>query len=154
MSAYNDAKTRRYRERKLAVVERCLARGHTREAACAAARLSRSTLWRWLQDDDGTISTRLELAEGLAEREVTDMLIRSARRGSNTAQIFWLKARRGWRDVQRVEHVDATPVDPFIVMDASERQQLEQDAARAREEIDKLLASTKSGGNGGTAHNS
>lgn len=125
------------REKVLAIVERELAKGHTRESAAAVADISRSTLDRWLADDE--VRERVIKAEDRGEKTVVDLLLQAAHSGNVAASIFWLKARRGWREVQRVEYVDQTPVDPFIRMDPSARQRLEDEARKARSEIDALV---------------
>jgi hypothetical protein len=52
-------------------------------------------------------ANELRLGKTRANVKVGGALYRSALGGNIAAQIFWMKAQAGWREVQRLEHANA-----------------------------------------------
>lgn len=85
--------------------------GMTRRAASAFAGFSRTTLYRMIDKDDGTLVTAIEKAEGEAEAEFSAIVAREAAVPKNwTAAAWWLE-RRHPSDYARRERVEMSGPD-------------------------------------------
>lgn len=88
----------------LAQVELFASRGLTREQIAAALGISYSTLNRRSKDlEDLEAAIKRGEAKGIAK--VADALFNKAIKGNTAAQIFFLKARAGWKETNRNEIV-------------------------------------------------
>lgn len=68
--------------------------GMTRRAAAAAGGFSKTTLYRMLEADDGTLVTAMENAEAEAEGRYTAIIARATNDPKNwTAAAWWLERR-------------------------------------------------------------
>lgn len=78
--------------------------GQTRKAASAFAGITSKTLLEWSKDDP-TILDRVELAEGVAERNIVAKLMKFADNGEYAPAMFWLKTRRhaDWNERQQLQ---------------------------------------------------
>jgi hypothetical protein len=71
-----------------------LRKGMTRRAACAYAGFSRTTFYRMLDADKGTLVTAIEKAEGEAEAVYTALVAKAAMDPKSwTAAAWWLERR-------------------------------------------------------------
>lgn len=86
--------------------------GMTRRAAAAAAGIGKSTLYRMLgNDQDGTLGTLIEKAEGEAEATFSAIVANAAADPKNwTAAAWWLE-RRHPADYAKRERVEMTGPD-------------------------------------------
>ena len=83
-----------------------LEHGMTRRAAAAFAGFSKSTFYRMLEADDGTLGTAIENAEGKAEAAYTKLVADAAVNPKNwTAAAWWLE-RRHPDDFGRRDRID------------------------------------------------
>lgn len=107
----------------LAQVELFASRGLTREQIAAALGISYSTLNRRSKDlEDLEAAIKRGEAKGIAK--VADALFNKAIKGNTAAQIFFLKARAGWKETNRNEIVmdDEQPGDGMADLYAEMRQ--------------------------------
>lgn len=74
--------------------------------------------------DDKTLRKhyRQELQSGVAKAnsQVSKSLFQKATSGDTTAQIWWTKARMGWKDLSRVEHTGAEGEPLRIIFTSSD----------------------------------
>ena len=86
--------------------------GMTRRAACAAAGISKTSLYRMLENDpDGTFGTLIENAEGEAEAAFSEIIAKATLDPKNwTAAAWWLE-RRHPQDYARRDKVEMTGKD-------------------------------------------
>lgn len=82
--------------------------GMTRRAASGFAGFSKTTLYRMLENDDGTLGTEMEKAEAMAEATYSTIVANAAADPKNwTAAAWWLE-RRHPSDYARREKVEIT----------------------------------------------
>ena len=82
--------------------------GMTRRAAAGFAGFSKTTLYRMLEQDDGTLGTAMEKAEAEAEATYSAIVARAAEEPKNwTAAAWWLE-RRHPQDYGKRERVEMT----------------------------------------------
>lgn len=85
--------------------------GMTRRAASGYAGFSKTTLYRMLEHDDGTLVTAMEKAEAEAEATYSAIVARAAEEPKNwTAAAWWLE-RRHPEDYAKRERVEMTGAD-------------------------------------------
>lgn len=88
-----------------------LRRGMTRRAASGYAGFSKTTLYRMLDEDDGTLGTSMEKAEAEAEAAYQTIVANAAADPKNwTAAAWWLE-RRHPEDYGKRERVEMTGKD-------------------------------------------
>ena len=94
--------------------------------------IARNT-FRAICDRDPDVAERYKRGKAKAIAHVANGLLQKARPGCTTSSIFYLKTQVGWRETERVEHVDAGPADP---RDTAKRLHafLERIAERQRQE--------------------
>lgn len=81
----------------LKLAETLSAQGLTRDQIALAMGIARSTLFRYQQtNEDFADAIKAGAAKGVAL--VSSLLMEQAKKGNVTAQIFFLKARGGWRE--------------------------------------------------------
>lgn len=80
--------------------------GMTRRAAAAKAGFSKSTLYRMLDLDDGTLLDLIEKAEGEAEATFSALVAQAAERPGNWQAAAWWLERRKNDDYGRRDRVD------------------------------------------------
>ncbi len=103
--------------------------GMTRRAAAAFGGFSKTALYRMIEDD-GTLRTLVEKAEGEAEATYSGLVARAADDSKNwTAAAWWLE-RRHPNDYGRRDRVEVT----FDFRKEAERLGLDPDAAMAEAE--------------------
>ena len=107
--------------------------GMTRRAAAAAAGYSKSTFYRMIEHDDGTLRTAIENAEGEAEATYSALVAKAAAEPKNwTAAAWWLERRHpddyGRRDrvdvtlnIEQLAAAIATDIDPAELVAEAER---------------------------------
>lgn len=90
-------------------VEQMSAVGITHEQQASLFSIDADTLKKYFKK---------ELAEGAlkANKNVASSLYQSAINGNVTAQIFWCKARLGWKETDRIEHAgrDGSDLVPTV----------------------------------------
>ena len=88
-----------------------LRNGMTRRAASGFAGFSKTTLYRMLEKDDGTLVTAIEKAEAEAEATYSFVIAQAATDPKNwTAAAWWLE-RRHPQEYGKREHVEMTGKD-------------------------------------------
>lgn len=104
----------------LAQVELFASRGLTREQIAAALGISYSTLNRRSKD----LESAIKRGESRGIAKVANALFDKAVKGNTAAQIFFLKARAGWKETNRNEIVmdDEQPGDGMADLYAEMRQ--------------------------------
>jgi hypothetical protein len=83
-----------------------LRNGCSRGPAAVAASVCRQTFWKWMKEDPDFRQT-VEDAEHEAIKSMEDALFMrglGSGKAANTAAIFWLKNKAGWRDVYDQRH--------------------------------------------------
>lgn len=78
--------------------------GLTDEEIAKNMGIVRSTLWEWRKKEPN-ISNSLRINKDIADRQVENVLFKTALEGNTTAIIFWLKNRKPkeWRDQSNIE---------------------------------------------------
>nr|DAJ22127.1 MAG TPA: terminase small subunit [Myoviridae sp. ctDdE54] len=107
----------------LAQVELFASRGLTREQIAAALGISYSTLNRRSKDLED-LESAIKRGESRGIAKVANALFDKAVKGNTAAQIFFLKARAGWKETNRNEIVmdDEQPGDGMADLYAEMRQ--------------------------------
>lgn len=107
----------------LAQVELFASRGLTREQIAAALGISYSTLNRRSKDLED-LEAAIKRGESRGIAKVANALFDKAVKGNTAAQIFFLKARAGWKETNRNEIVmdDEQPGDGMADLYAEMRQ--------------------------------
>ena len=84
----------------------CLARGSTRSGACSAAGVDRKQFYRWMEKSIVFGQAVLQ-AEGTAEVNMSNVIVRAAIGGDWRAAAFWLRSRRReqWREDVNIDVV-------------------------------------------------
>jgi len=85
--------------------------GMTRRAASGFAGFSKTTLYRMIDADDGTLVTAIEKAEAEAEAEYSAIIAREAAVPKNWQAAAWWLERRHPQDYARRERVEMTGKD-------------------------------------------
>lgn len=115
-----------------------LRHGMTRRAAAAFGGYSKTTLYRMLENDDGTLVTAIEKAEGEAEATYTKLVADAAVSPKNwTAAAWWLE-RRHPDDFGRRDRLDVKVDLKAIVAKVAAERGL--DEADVMAEVDRILA--------------
>ena len=111
-------------------IERLLAglrNGLTRRAASGAAGFSKTTLYRMIEHDDGTLVPAIEKAEAEAEATYTALVATAALNPKNwTAAAWWLERRRpdefGRRERVEMTGKDGGPIDHRSISSLSDHE--------------------------------
>ena len=86
-----NATSRAYKKRSATIDKLCdiIAQGYTREAACGQIGIHRTTLWRWM-DDDEELKKRVEIAGFKQEMKLLSPIVKS----DDWRASSWLLERR------------------------------------------------------------
>lgn len=104
--------------------------GVPQDAIAAILKISVKTLRKYYREE-------LDLGEAKANAAVAGKLFEQAMKGNIAAQIFWLKARAGWRETQVIEHKNQTKVNVNALEELSDEELAQLESIRAKlEEAD------------------
>ncbi len=97
----------------LARVESLAERGLTQHQIAAALGVSGRTVEsRIAESSEFSEAVKRGAAKGIAF--VANLLMEQAKSGNVTSQIFYLKCRAGWREVQQVDHTGTVKIERIV----------------------------------------